>query len=61
MTSRVSKRQDSPSRAESLEKLLAEKVMVIKNVHKIRQSIVHKTIFLFNEARMSIGYFEHIY
>ena len=57
MTTRGSKRQDSPSRVENLEKLLAKKAKVITNIDRIRQSVVDRTIS-FNpmelECRMDI-------
>ena len=46
MTTRGSKRQDSSSRVENLEKLFAKKAKVITNIDRIRQSVVERTISL---------------
>ena len=44
MTTKGSKREDSPTRVEHLEKLLAKKAKVITNIDRIRQSVVDRTI-----------------
>ena len=44
MTTRGSKRQDSPSRVKNLEKLLAKEAKVIINIDRIQQSVIDRTI-----------------